>query len=81
MDLDMPEMNGFEAARSIRADATIAAQPQIIAITAAATREARDATFEAGMDDYITKPVTLTVLRAALERARTRRQERSLPLA
>ena len=91
MDCDMPVMNGFQAARALRAwertgvlpepptslaRATPArpdrtAQPgppsrpalPIIAVTAYAMSTDKDACFEAGMDDYITKPLSWSVLR------------------
>ncbi|MBN1875585.1 MAG: response regulator [Anaerolineae bacterium] len=70
MDVQMPEMDGLEATRRIRqsgAEGTIFV-PRIIAMTANATREGRAACFEAGMDDYISKPVQIAELVAALNR-------------
>jgi CheY-like chemotaxis protein len=68
MDLQMPEMDGLEATRHIRADAP-AQQPRIIAMTANAMANDREHCLAAGMDDYVSKPVRLEDLRAALERA------------
>jgi signal transduction histidine kinase/CheY-like chemotaxis protein len=65
MDIQMPEMDGIEAARKIHESRS--ARPRIIAITAYAIQGDREKCIEAGMDDYITKPVKLEELRAALE--------------
>jgi signal transduction histidine kinase/CheY-like chemotaxis protein len=69
MDVQMPEMDGLEATRCIRADATVARQPHIIAMTANAMQGDREACLDAGMNDYITKPVRMEWLTAALTRA------------
>lgn len=58
MDVHMPTMDGLEAARRIRAAGPAVVQPRIIALTAGATTRDRDDCFEAGMDDYISKPFT-----------------------
>jgi signal transduction histidine kinase/ligand-binding sensor domain-containing protein/CheY-like chemotaxis protein len=60
MDVQMPEMDGLEATKHIRQYCS--KQPYIIAMTANAMAEDRDACLEAGMDDYISKPVKLDVL-------------------
>jgi CheY-like chemotaxis protein len=65
MDCHMPVMDGFEATRRIRAGETGAARTPIIAMTAGALDEDRKRCLEAGMDDFVTKPVDI----AALERA------------
>ncbi|MCX6677411.1 MAG: ATP-binding protein [Methanothrix sp.] len=67
MDVQMPEMDGFEAARAIRKRWASADQPKIIAITAYALKGDREKCLDAGMDDYLSKPVTLEDLRAVLE--------------
>ena len=67
MDVQMPEMDGFEAARSIRKLWASADQPKIIAITAYALEGDREKCLAAGMDEYISKPVKLEELRAVLE--------------
>ncbi len=69
MDCQMPEMDGYEAAAAIRAgeDPEDRRMP-IIALTANAQAGAVDLCLAAGMDDYITKPLTLTKLDAALSR-------------
>ena len=68
MDCQMPEIDGFEAARRIRAEEDADRHVWIIAMTADARAGAREACFAAGMDDYITKPVTLEQLSAVLQR-------------
>jgi PAS domain S-box-containing protein len=62
MDLHMPVMDGFEAAKLIRkADSLNAATP-IVALTASAESSSRQACIEAGMDDVVTKPVRARAL-------------------
>jgi len=69
MDAQMPEMDGLEATRRIRTPGTALHQPYIVAMTANAMQGDREACLQAGMDDYVSKPVYLVELRAALERA------------
>ncbi len=67
MDVQMPVMDGLSAAREIcRADGK---RPWILAMTANALEGDREKCLEAGMDDYISKPVKTTDLAAALRRA------------
>ena len=70
MDIHMPEVNGLDATRQIRAALPKHTQPWIVAMTASATREDRERCLEAGMDDYITKPFRVQVLRDVFERCR-----------
>jgi signal transduction histidine kinase/CheY-like chemotaxis protein/HAMP domain-containing protein len=56
MDLQMPEMDGFQATAKLRSDARFAALP-IIAMTAHATIEEREHCFAAGMNDHVAKPI------------------------
>ncbi|MDB5362598.1 MAG: domain S-box protein [Rhodospirillales bacterium] len=56
MDLQMPTLDGFGAARRIRASAGIMARVPIIAMTATLQNGAREACVAAGMDDFVTKP-------------------------
>ncbi|NTU85420.1 MAG: response regulator, partial [Chloroflexales bacterium] len=69
MDVQMPELDGEEATRRIRAMGARVHQPYIIALTAHALAQDREQALAAGMDDYLTKPVQLSDLRAALEQA------------
>jgi CheY-like chemotaxis protein len=69
MDMQMPEMDGLEAARQICARWPRESRPRIIAMTANAMAEDRDACLAAGMDDYVAKPVRQEELAAALARA------------
>ena len=70
MDVQMPVMDGFEATRAIRSgEAKIPNRRiPIIAMTAHAMRGDRERCLEAGMDDYISKPIAPQALAAALER-------------
>ncbi len=65
MDLQMPVMSGFDATRAIRARADSQALP-IIALTAAALESERAQALEAGMNDFITKPIDAERLRATM---------------
>ena len=69
MDVQMPEMDGLEAARRIQAEWPREERPRIVALTAHAHAEARKLCEEAGMDDYVTKPVRLDDLIRMFERA------------
>jgi PAS domain S-box-containing protein len=68
MDLQMPEMDGLEASRQIRRLLPADRQPRIIALTANAMQGDRELCLEAGMDDYISKPVKLSDISAAIRR-------------
>lgn len=68
MDLQMPEMDGFTASREIRKKIPANEQPKIIALTANALQGDRELCLEAGMDDYLTKPVKLHELSEVIRR-------------
>ncbi|MDB6128847.1 MAG: multi-sensor hybrid histidine kinase [Verrucomicrobia bacterium] len=68
MDLQMPEMDGLEASRQIRRLLPPDRQPKIIALTANAMQGDRELCLAAGMDDYISKPVKLHEIAAAIRR-------------
>jgi len=67
MDLNMPNMNGIEATQQWRKLEPDARHLPIIALTAKATSDDRDACLKAGMDDFLTKPVTEQQLIEILE--------------
>jgi signal transduction histidine kinase/DNA-binding response OmpR family regulator len=71
MDVQMPELDGLEATRRIRAE-TGRRQPQVIAMTANAMAGDREKCLEAGMDDYVSKPIRVDQLMAALEKVPSR---------
>ena len=66
MDVQMPEMDGLEAARRINARFGAGGRPRIVAMTANAMQGDREMCLAAGMDDYITKPIRVESLVAAL---------------
>ncbi len=68
MDCHMPGMDGFEATRAIRADEQHGKHTPIVAMTANAQAEDREQCLTAGMDDYISKPVSLAELDTLLDR-------------
>ncbi len=77
MDVQMPEMDGLEATRAIRSGTTGAPNPRIpiVAMTAHALKGDREICLEAGMDDYISKPIAAPALADAIERWVQRTQE------
>lgn len=68
LDVMMPEMDGLEATRHLRKSSKLSKQPFIIAVTANALKGDRELCLEAGMDDYITKPINLEELRSKMAR-------------
>jgi CheY-like chemotaxis protein len=67
MDIQMPEMDGFQATREIQKRWASEDRPKIIAITAYALEGDQERCLAAGMNDYISKPLRLDKLRAVLE--------------
>ena len=72
MDIQMPEMNGYEATGLIRRQLGLTALP-IIAMTAHAMSEERTRCLDTGMDDIITKPIDVKLLYAKLAEYRQAR--------
>ena len=70
MDIQMPEMDGIEATRAIRSGKTGALNPKIpiIAMTAHAMKGDRELCLEAGMNDYISKPILPQILEETIEK-------------
>ena len=68
MDIQMPEMDGLTATRQIRQQWAHATQPRIIALTADAMEQQKEAYLQAGMDDFVTKPIRVSALMDALGR-------------
>jgi len=77
MDLSMPEVDGYEAIRSIRGREESASLP-VIAVTAFDRADARDGAAEAGCDYYLSKPIDYYRLRALAEKL-TRGARREAP--
>ena len=73
MDVQMPEMDGLEATRRIVAQWKADARPRIVAMTANAMQGDREMCLEAGMDDYLTKPIRVDQLVEALEHVNARK--------
>jgi len=69
MDMQMPEMDGLEATRRLRRAVPGTEAPYVLALTANARKEDYHACIEAGMHDFLSKPVRVDDLMAAFERA------------
>ena len=67
MDCQMPEMDGYEATRRIRAMSEYDGLP-VIAMTAGVTREEREMCTDAGMNDFISKPIGVKSVSTALKK-------------
>jgi PAS domain S-box-containing protein len=68
MDVQMPEMDGLEATHQLCATIPADQRPRIVAMTANAMQGDREMCLEAGMDDYISKPIRVDELVSALDR-------------
>ena len=68
MDCQMPEMNGYEAAAEIRRLDGLSRRVAIVAMTAEAIVGSQEKCIQAGMDDFVAKPVKLEDLVAVLEK-------------
>jgi CheY-like chemotaxis protein len=75
MDMSLPEIDGWEAARRLKADRQVSGIP-IIALTAHAMSDDRGKALDAGCDEYDTKPVELTRLLTKIETLLGMRRER-----
>ena len=69
MDIQMPKVDGREAARQIRAESESPQEPWIIALTGGVLQEDQDEAYGAGMNDFLPKPINMTHLADALNRA------------
>ena len=67
LDINLPEMDGYEVARRLKSDPQTASIP-LIALTAHALSKDRDKALAAGCDDYATKPVDFTALLRLMRR-------------
>jgi CheY-like chemotaxis protein len=82
MDVQMPEMDGFEATRFIREqEQKLGGHVPIIAMTAHALRGDRERCLEAGMDEYVSKPIHARQLLETIRSLVRERPRRSLELA
>jgi PAS domain S-box-containing protein len=79
MDIQMPEMDGYEATRRIREIEGGLRRTPIIAVTANAMKGDREICMQAGMDDYVPKPVDPVTLAAAISRAAGRGEKAAEP--
>ena len=68
MDIHMPEMDGYEATRRIRAQEGPGRRTPIVAVTASSVEDDRRRCLESGMDDFLSKPFDADGLRQLLER-------------
>ncbi|PTY01192.1 hypothetical protein DB346_13745 [Verrucomicrobia bacterium LW23] len=69
MDVQMPNVDGLEATRRLRTQFGVEAPPYIVALTADAMSRDRERCYEAGMDDYLSKPLRRSELQNAIKRA------------
>ena len=79
MDVQMPEMDGLEASRRINQNWPPGTRPRIIAMTANAMQGDRERCLDAGMDDYITKPIRTEALVEALSKTQPQSPSVDIP--
>jgi len=79
MDVQMPEMDGLEAARRITSELAVTERPCIAAFTANVLPEDRQTCLEAGMNDFLAKPLNVDRLRELLQRCASRRLTLAVP--
>ena len=77
MDVQMPELDGLDATRRICDRWQTRERPRIIAMTASAMQGDREECLAAGMDDYVSKPIRVEELVAALQRSQAREINRA----
>ncbi|MGV2643842.1 response regulator, partial [Clostridium perfringens] len=68
MDIQMPFMDGTEAVRAIKESATSEKEPYIVAVTAHAIKGDREKYLGMGMDEYVSKPVSMNVISAIIDK-------------
>lgn len=78
MDVHMPEMDGLEAATKICERWAKNQRPRIVAMTASAMQGDRERCLAAGMDDYVSKPITIEELQDSILRTNTPKEPASL---
>jgi CheY-like chemotaxis protein len=78
MDVQMPELDGLDASRQICERRPPSSRPRIIAMTANAMPEDREACLAAGMDDYLAKPIRADELAEALRRVKPLPRDREV---
>ena len=82
MDVQMPDLDGFDATREIRRlEAGSGSRVPIVAMTAHAMPGDRERCLVAGMDDYVTKPISLTEIARVLSAIQAARAHRAEPPA
>jgi signal transduction histidine kinase/CheY-like chemotaxis protein/PAS domain-containing protein len=79
MDIQMPEMDGLTATRSLRQEFPAARQPRVVAMTANAMQGDREMCLAAGMDDYVSKPIRIDDLVDALSKSRPLATDLDIP--